>query len=161
MNRHSSNQAHPTPREFICAIEGRFDLIEIDLAATKTNAKAGRFLSPKENSLKQDWAALLKGKLGYLNPPFDPITPWVDKCVEEAVKGARIVLLSRASIDTAWFWKMLPHCTVYALSPRIKFVGSKQGYPNPAAVEQPARPGCQFEPETRAKDGWQRVSVWR
>lgn len=130
-NRHQSAQDHPTPREFICAIEGRFDLVEIDLAATKTNAKAVRLITPRQNSLKQDWTALLKGRLGYLNPPFDPIAPWIDKCVAEAEKGARFVLLTRASIDSNWFWKMVPYAQVYALTPRITFVGSTHGYPSP------------------------------
>jgi len=128
-NRHKSRQDHPTPREFICAVEGRFDLIEIDLAATARNHKAPLYITPRQNSLKQDWTALLHGKMGYLNPPFDPIAPWIAKCVEEAKKGARFVVLSRASIDSNWFWAMAPYCTSYALTPRIKFVGSKQGYP--------------------------------
>jgi phage N-6-adenine-methyltransferase len=131
MARHRSPQDHPTPREFVCAIEGRFDIISIDLAATEKNRKAARYLSPKDNSLEQDWTKLLKGKLGYLNPPFDPVAPWIHKCVTEAKKGARFVLLTRASMDTNWFWRMYPYCTVYALTPRIKFVGSKQGYPTP------------------------------
>jgi len=129
--RHRSRQDHPTPQEFLCALEGRFGLIELDLAATPKNAKAPRFITPREDSLKQDWTALLDGQLGYLNPPFDPIAKWIEKCVEEAIKGARFVLLTRASVDANWFWKMVPHCTVYALTPRIKFVGSKQGYPSP------------------------------
>jgi hypothetical protein len=129
--RHNSRQDHPTPAEFICAIEGRFDLIGIDLAGTKRDHVTARFISPKENSLKQDWAALLKGKLGYLNPPFDPITPWVEKSIAEALKGTRFVMLSRASVDSNWFWKMFPYCTVYALKSRIKFVGSRDTFPEP------------------------------
>jgi len=132
--RHRSRQNHPTPWGFICAIENRFDMIEIDLAATKTVRKAGRFITPKQNSLRQDWTTMLDGKMGYLNPPFDPVTPWIEKCVEEAVKGARFVALLRASIDAHWFWKMAHHCTVYAISPRIKFIGSKQGYPSSLIV---------------------------
>lgn len=129
LNRHRSNQAHTTPWDFISALEKRFGIIAIDLAAYKKTAKAGRFITPRENSLKQNWAALLKGDVGYLNPPFDPIGPWIDKCIEEAMKGARLLVLSRASIDANWFWKMYPHCEVYALVPRITFLGSKDVYP--------------------------------
>lgn len=147
-NRHRSDQDHPTPRDFICAIEGRFDLIALDLAATARNRKHGRFISPREDSLKQDWQTLLKGGMGYLNPPFDPITPWVEKCVAEARKGTRFVMLSRASIDAKWFWQMFPHCTVYALSPRIKFVGARDVYPSPlilSAFNCMATPGPSIE----------------
>ena len=129
LNRHRGNQAHPTPWEFVSAMESRFGPLEIDLAARKKDAKAGRFISRRENSLKQDWTMLLRGGIGYLNPPFDPITPWINKCVEEAVKGARLLVLSRASIDANWFWTMYSHCEVYALAPRLKFVGSNDVYP--------------------------------
>lgn len=130
-NRHKSRQDHPTPWPFMSAIENRFGVVAVDLAATKTNAKAGRFISPRENSLKQDWTALLKGELGYLNPPFDPIAPWADKCIEEAMKGARFVLLTQASIDSKWFWKIFPYCTTYALRSRLTFIGSTQPFPKP------------------------------
>ncbi len=130
-NRHRSRQDHPTPGDFICAIEGRFDLVALDLAATARNAVVPQFISKRQNSLKQDWTKLLNGKMGYLNPPFDPITPWIDQCVEEAKKGARFVVLSQASVDSNWFWKMFPFCAVYALTPRIRFVGSKDVFPKP------------------------------
>lgn len=131
-NRHKSKQDHPTPWSFISAVENRFAPIAIDLAATKRNSKAGKnFISPKQNSLKQDWTALLKGGFGYLNPPFDPIGPWADKVIEEAIKGARFGMLTQASIDAKWFWKIFPYCTTYALRSRVTFVGSKQPFPKP------------------------------
>jgi phage N-6-adenine-methyltransferase len=131
MTRHISSQVHSTPLEFISAVEGRFGLIATDLAATRNNAVMPRFISRRQNSLKQNWTKLLKGGLGYLNPPFDPMAPWVDKCVEEKLKGARFVVLSQASVDSNWFWKMFPHCAVYTLTPRIKFVGNTTGFPKP------------------------------
>ena len=129
--RHRSRQDHPTPWSFMSAIENRFGNVVLDLAATKTNSKAGRFISPRENSLKQDWKVMLNGELGYLNPPFDPIRPWADKCVEEAIKGARFVMLTQASVDSNWFWEMFPYCTSYALRPRLTFIGSKDAFPKP------------------------------
>lgn len=131
MRRFKSSQVHSTPREFLTAIEGRFDLVYMDLAATERNKVVWRFISKKQNSLKQDWKKLLKGKMGYLNPPFDPMRPWVEKIVEEYHKGTRFVVLSQASIDSNWFWQMFPCCAVYALSPRIKFVGNPTCFPKP------------------------------
>ena len=129
MRRFQSSGTHQTPVELVSAIEGRFDLIEIDLAANHRNAVMPRFISKKENALRRDWTKLLSGKMGYLNPPFDPVGPWIDKAVEEAQKGARFVMLCQASIDSDWFWQMFPLCAVYALSPRIKFVGHTTGFP--------------------------------
>lgn len=135
MRRHRSNQAHETPWELICAIEKRFGLIEIDLAATAKNKKAGRFITKRENSLTCDWAAMLDGKLGYLNPEFDPVTPWIDKSIEEKLKGARFVDLLQGSMDANWFWKMLRHCGhVYALEPRVTFEGEKDVFPKPLVL---------------------------
>jgi hypothetical protein len=62
-NRHKSRQDHPTPWSFISAVESRFDLIAIDLAATARNAKAGEFITPRQNSLKCDWDEMLKGRV--------------------------------------------------------------------------------------------------
>ena len=134
MRRFSSNQAHETPWELICAIEKRFGLIEIDLAATSKNAKAGRFITKKENSLKCNWAEMLKGELGYLNPEFDPVTPWIDKSIEQQLQGARFVDLLQGSMDANWFWKMLRHAHVYALEPRVTFVGEKDVFPKPLVL---------------------------
>jgi hypothetical protein len=130
-NRHKSKQDHPTPWNLISAIENRFDLIAIDLAATAKNAKAGEFISKRQNSLKCDWTAMLKGRFGFLNPPFDPVGPWVDKIIEEAIKGARFGVLTQGSIDSKWFWKMFPYCTTYALRKRPIFIGSTQPFPKP------------------------------
>ena len=135
MRRHHSNQAHETPWELISAIEKRFGLIEIDLAATAKNRKAGRFITKKENSLKCDWTKMLNGELAYLNPEFDPVTPWIDKSIEEKLKGARFVALLQGSMDANWFWKMLRHCGhVYALEPRVTFEGEKDVFPKPLVL---------------------------
>lgn len=152
-NRHKSRQDHPTPWEFISAVEKRFDLIEIDLASTARDAKAGRFISRKENSLKQDWTKLLNGGLGYLNPEWDPITPFVEKVVEESIKGARLGVLSQASVDSDWFWLMERYCKTYALKGRIRFEGSKYVFPKPlifSSFNCAARPGDTIE---RGKNG--------
>jgi hypothetical protein len=130
-NRHKSRQDHPSPWPFISAVENRFDLIAIDLAATARNAKAGEYITPRQNSLKCDWSKMLAGRFGYLNPPFDPIGPWADKVIEEAIKGARFGMLTQASIDAKWFWKIFPYGTTYALRSRITFIGSTQPFPKP------------------------------
>jgi phage N-6-adenine-methyltransferase len=127
--RHSSSGTHATPDEFHSAIEGRFGAIAIDLAASKSNAIVPRFFSREQNSLKKNWATLLSGGIGYLNPPFDPMAPWVDKSEMESQQGARLLVLCQASVGADWFWQMFPFCAVYALTPRLTFVGHKSGFP--------------------------------
>jgi hypothetical protein len=134
MRRHRSNQSHETPWELISAIEKRFGLIELDLAATAKNKKAGRHISKQQDSLKCNWAKMLNGGLGYLNPEFDPVTPWIEKSIEQKLEGARFVDLLQGSMDANWFWKMLRHCQVYALEPRVTFLGEKDVFPKPLVL---------------------------
>jgi hypothetical protein len=129
MRRHQSSGSHSTPPELLSAIEGRFDLIGIDLAADSRNAVTVEYISRKENSLKQNWTKLLKGRLGYLNSPFDPMDPWADKSIYESSQGARLGVLGQASVGSNWFWKMFPLCATYVLTPRPIFLGHKSSFP--------------------------------
>lgn len=143
--RGKSDQAIETPWEFIRAVEGKFGPIKYDLACTEANCK-GQFGIYEEvaDSLKQRWHVFQSDAgdgrgwyqpLLYLNPPFDPIAPWVRKCAEEAALGACILLLHRLAADSNWFWDYVwPNATVYALTPRLKFVGQKDVYPFPLAL---------------------------
>jgi hypothetical protein len=47
------------------------------------------------------------------------------------IEGARFVMLTQASVDSSWFWKMFPFCTSYALRRRMIFIGSKYVFPKP------------------------------
>lgn len=141
LKRHKSSQVIATPWEFIEAVEDQFGPIGFDLAASSgngtiiTNAKADSYFTKEHNSLIQPWDELrytLESSLLWLNPPFDPITPWVKKCAEESQKGANILLLSRASLDTNWYWNYInPFAESLILTPRITFEGCKDVYPSP------------------------------
>lgn len=130
VKRFQSEQAVATPWEFIRAVEKKFGPIAWDLAATIGNAKAANFITPEMDTFKQDWAKLLNGRLGWLNPEFDPMVKSVSKCSYEARKGATFLLLSPASISTNWFWDHVqPFATVYSITPRICFEGSHNVFP--------------------------------
>src|ERR1041385_4999319 len=88
VKRGQSEQVVSTPWEFIRAVERKFGPIAVDLAATITNAKARRFISPAVDTFKQDWTDWLRGGLGWLNPEFDPMSKWVAKCAPEQQSGA-------------------------------------------------------------------------
>ena len=109
--RGKSDSAKGTPPEFISAVQSRFGgFLNIDLAATEADRKAGRYISPEEDSLSMDWAALPELQrpqgLAWLNPPYDRIEPWAWKCAETMkdprVKG-RILFLVPASVGAKWF----------------------------------------------------------
>lgn len=102
-----SKQDYGTPWEFIRAVEGRWGVFSIDLAAWgPANAKAPAFLTPLENSLECDWNKYAAVN-AWLNPPFGNIGDWAAKCARHLLaftrEGGRIILLTPASIGSEWF----------------------------------------------------------
>lgn len=132
-----SVQVVGTPWEFIRAVEKRWGSLDIDLAASKDNAKAPKFVTKEEDSLKIPWGITFANKLCWLNPDFGDIAPWAEKCYEASITGnnIRIFLLVPASVDSNW-WAESVHdkAVVLPVHPRIKFIGSEQGYPKPLAL---------------------------
>lgn len=129
VKRFRSVQVVGTPWEFMRAVEAKFGPIAWDLAATDENHKAPKWITPAQDTFKQNWAELLNGGLGWLNPEFDPMKVWVEKCALEQKRGATFLALAPASIGANWFWDHVqPYATVYSIG-RIKFEGSKDVYP--------------------------------
>lgn len=126
-----SQQDYGTPRRFLNAVEHRFGPIAWDLAAHERNHVCDLWIGEEQNSLAVRWATELSGVL-WLNPPFDDIAPWARKCAVEARRGARILMLTPASVGANWFWDNVnPHrdALVLTLAPRLTFVGETQPYP--------------------------------
>ena len=129
VNRYRSEQVVGTPWVFIAAVEAKFGPLAWDLAATDENTKARRWITPEQDTFTQNWAELLEGGLGWLNPEFDPMRKWVEKCAIEQQRGAEVLALAPASIGANWFWDYVkPFATVYSIG-RIRFVGAKDDYP--------------------------------
>lgn len=154
VKRFESEQVVGTPWAFIRAVENRFGPLSIDLAATAENAKCNRFITPEQDTFKQNWAELLAGGLGWLNPEFDPMAVSVAKCALEQKRGASLVALMPASVSTNWFWDHVqPFATPITITPRICFIGSHVLFPksHPRAGERkcvnPECEGCQPYPK--------------
>jgi hypothetical protein len=130
-----SEQDVGTPRALIRAVEHRFGTINWDLAAHERNHVCDLWIGEKQNSLSVDWSFELSGVL-WLNPPFGDIPPWARKCAREAKRGARIVMLTPASVGANWFWDYCnPRwCLVLPLSPRPTFVGQDDPFPKDCMV---------------------------
>lgn len=131
--RWRSEQAVPTPREFLPPVAERFGVITFDLAATPANSVVGGYhFGPGSmwgvDALVQSWHR--RNGLLWLNPPFETIGPWAAKCREEAAAGATIAMLTPASVGSIWFAEHVHgRALVLGLSPRLKFVGCKHQYP--------------------------------
>ena len=145
VKRFKSVQIVSTPWEFIRAVEKKFGPIAWDLAATDENRKADAWITPEMDTFSVNWAKVLNGGLGWLNPEFDPMVVSVRKCALEQQRGARVLALGPASISTNWFWDHVqPYATVYSLTPRIAFEGQHNLYPkgHPRAGQRKCDPSC-------------------
>lgn len=119
-----SEQSVGTPREFLDAVERRFGIITLDLAADENNRVCDAWISKETDSLSVPWTS--PGLL-WVNPPYSKIEPWARKCA-----GAKclVALLVPASVGTNWFSDYVyRHAYVLFLHPRVTFVGHKKPYP--------------------------------
>lgn len=129
IKRGKSEQVVATPWEFIYAVELKFGMLGVDLAATDDNHKAPVWITPERDTFTVDWTYILSGGLGWLNPEFDPMEKWVAKCALEQQRGAEFLVLTPASVGANWFWDYVrPFATSYSIG-RMKFIGHKDQYP--------------------------------
>ena len=63
---------------------------ELDVAVSASNAKAPHYYDVTMNGLIRPWSGRV-----WLNPPYDEITPWVDRAISERHACTAIVALAR------------------------------------------------------------------
>lgn len=146
-----SRQDYGTPRAFLDAVEIRFGRIVFDLAATSQNKVVDDHFGPGSgavhDALVVAWPT--HGGLLWLNPPFADLAPWAAKCAVEQSAGARIAMLVPAGVGTLWYASHVePNAYVFALRPRLTFVGETAPYPKDLLL-------CYFTPERlRGFESW-------
>lgn len=119
----NSKQDYETPDDLIAAITKRYGPLEIDLAAREDNKKAPLCITPEQDSLVTPWPTDM---LAFLNPPFENIKVWAQKCAES---NAKVIMLTPASVGSEWFAKFVfGRANVIILRPRFAFAGMP---PNP------------------------------
>jgi phage N-6-adenine-methyltransferase len=151
-----SQQTVGTPREFIAAVEKRWSALSVDLAASPGNAKAPLAIYEDErDSLTVPWGDEYPDMLHWLNPPFDNIAAFAEKCAREGElmfsrrRGERIFFLVPASVGANWWAEWVhPSARIKLLSPRLTFEGHTQPYPKDCALcifgDEPLEP--HYEP---------------
>jgi len=81
------------------------------------------------------WWAILRGRTGWLNPPFGDLRPWAARCASEARLGAQIVMLTPASLGSEWYCdEVQGHALTLVVRPRLTFVGCTAPYPKDCAI---------------------------
>lgn len=127
-----SKQDYQTPPEFLTVVKGWLGIGEfaVDLAADSTNAAAAQYLTAADDALSVPWAPLTAGGIGWLNPPFAHLRPWVEKARAEQAAGARLVMLVPAGVGSNWFRDHVhEQVLVIFLNGRLQFVGTPAPYP--------------------------------
>lgn len=134
----------PTPQWLFDLLNAEFKF-RLDVCATKENAKCGRYFTPQDNGLLQEWVGAC-----WMNPPYgSEIADWMEKARASADAGATVVCLVPARTDTDW-WQQAIRGEIRFLHGRVKFVGSTSGatFPSAVVVMRPGDDGSMWGPNT-------------
>jgi len=101
---------------------------DLDVCATKENAKCDKYFTIEQDGLKQDWYGNV-----WCNPPYGKeIIKWVRKASK--YKGLCVMLLP-ARTDTKWFHWYVLHCArIEFIFGRLHFNNSKTSAPFPSII---------------------------
>jgi phage N-6-adenine-methyltransferase len=119
-----------TPQDLFDELDAEFKF-ELDVCALDSSAKCPTYFTPETDGLNQDW----KNFRCWMNPPYgDVIGEWMAKAADAASKGATVVCLVPARVDTGWWWDYCLYGEIRFLRGRLKFGGSKTSAPFPSAL---------------------------
>jgi len=118
-----------TPQDFFDKYNAihNFDL---DVCATKENAKCKSFYTLENDGLSQFWIGHC-----WMNPPYGrEIGAWMKKAYESSLWGAKVVCLVPARTDTKWWHDYAMKGEIEFIKGRLKFGNAKNSAPFPSAV---------------------------
>lgn len=126
----SKNTEWETPQELFDLLNSYFKF-EVDVCASKDNAKCERFWSIDDDALSKDWDVT-----AYCNPPYGRgIYDWVKKAYTESNKyKSTIVCLLPARVDTKWWHEFCNNAEHLFLKGRLKFSSNSNAAPFPSAI---------------------------
>jgi phage N-6-adenine-methyltransferase len=137
----SDRQDYETPAEVFYPLHRVFHF-DLDVCASRTNAKVQPFFCEVADGLKQDWAAL--GTTAWCNPEYGNgmALKWLRKSYQESLKGMTTVCLPAARPDTKYYQDYaFPFAqAICFVKGRIRFVGAKDVamFPSALVVFSPA-----------------------
>lgn len=114
---------YETPDYFFDRLNQEFGFV-FDVAANKMNKKLNNgFIYPENCALTNDWP--LNGWL-WLNPPYKPLKPWIEKCQEQVLRGCKVVvLIPPVNLACKYFTKVRPR-EIRFVAGRLKFLINKK-----------------------------------
>lgn len=140
-----------TPQDFFDILNDEFHF-DIDVCASKENAKCRYYYTYHENGLHKKW----KGTC-WMNPPYNQnIGRWVAKAWESAQEGATVVtLIQGRSNDTKWWHNFVMKASeLRFIKGRLQFLinGKRGSGSNISSIVVVFKPYCQGPPITRSID---------
>lgn len=100
---------------------------DVDLAADASNSKVNTFYSVYASALDQDWHEA--SSVGFCNPPYSSISPWVKKAIDEAKKGFTTVMLIPTPNGESYYQNLFDNANeLIFITGRLSFV-NYQGDP--------------------------------
>lgn len=121
-----------TPDDLFQKLDNEFHF-DIDVCATKENAKCKQFYTPEDDGLSKIW-----GGSAWCNPPYGrTVGKWVEKAHSEQVAGNTVVMLLPVRTDTKWFHEHIykqDGVEIRFIKGRLKFGGAKNPAPFPSMI---------------------------
>jgi phage N-6-adenine-methyltransferase len=138
-----------TPRWLFDLLDSEFSFT-LDVCAVAENAKCSRYFSPEADGLTQEWRS---GEVCWMNPPYGrQIGQWVEKAYRSSLRGATVVCLLAARVETSWWFNyILKAYEIRFLKGRLRFGNAENSAPFPSAIVI-FRPGKHEKPRVRFVD---------
>lgn len=127
----SASDDWPTDPAVFAALNREFGPFDLDVCATAENAKCPRFYTEADDGLTQPW----EGRV-FMNPPYGRfIGRWMRKARQEGARGATVVCLIPARVDTAWWRDSAREASLVRIFPgRLRFGPLDSPAPFPSAL---------------------------
>lgn len=118
-----------TPQRLFDLLNEEFNF-ELDVCAQEWSAKCPEYFTLEDNALAQEWTGRC-----FMNPPYGrTIDEWVSKAYQSALRGALVVCLVPARVDTSWWWDYCRFGEVRFLRGRLHFDDGEDAAPFPSSV---------------------------
>ena len=120
----------PTPDHLFEKLNAEFRF-ELDVCCLPENAKCGKYFTPDDDGLLQNWFGTV-----WCNPPYgNRIVDWVEKAYRESHNGVTTVMLLPVRTDTRWFhsW-VIGKAEIRFLKGRLKFGDAVNSAPFPSMI---------------------------
>ena len=125
----SATDLWSTPDDFFAALNEKYRF-DLDVCATKENAKCKNFYTKEDDGLSKEWQGVC-----WMNPPYGKeIGQWMRKAYASSLTGATVVCLVPSRTDTKWWHDFAMRGDIEFIKGRLKFGNAKNPAPFPSAV---------------------------